>query len=197
LVLCLCIIFRLEFNIIGYLWFSGLRLFFYYLGSVFGWIVISIRLQLRFYFYLFRLEYQYFFSVLSKVFYTGLLCLINLLSLEFIFLCLRYVFIIFNILNYLLIRGIYFFAFSVLRLYGFSIVMCVLYMLILHEFSFFSLVIGFPLSLVFYMKFSSMSLRFILLSCLFLFPVFLGVYLGSLPVAEEVLVSFRLLILFV
>jgi len=96
-----------------------------------------------------------------------------------------------------LIRGIYFFAFSVLRLYGFSIVMCVLYMLILHEFSFFSLVIGFPLSLVFYMKFSSMSLRFILLSCLFLFPVVLGVHLGSLPVAEEVLVSFRLLILFV
>jgi len=196
LVLCFCIIFGLEFNIIRYLWFSGLRLFFYYLRSVFRWIIICVGLQLRFYFYLFRLEYQYFFSVLSKLFYTGLLSMVNILRIEWI-LCLRYIFIIFNIINYLLIRGIYFFALSVLREYRFSLILCLLYFFILHEFSFFSLIIRFPLSIVFYIKFSCMSLRFLLLRCLFLFPVIIRVQLRSLPILEEIVVSVRLLLIFI
>jgi len=77
--------FGLEFNIINYLWFSRVGLFFYYLRSLIGWLPIFIGIQLRFYFYLYGLEYQYFFSILSKVFYVGMLIGLNILGREFFF----------------------------------------------------------------------------------------------------------------
>ena len=85
LVLCFCLIFGLEFNIINYLWFSGVRLFFYYLGSLIGWLPVFIGIQLRFYFYLYGLEFHYFFSVFSKIFYVGMLIWLNILGGEFFF----------------------------------------------------------------------------------------------------------------
>ena len=130
--------FGLEFNIINYLWFSRVGLFFYYLRSLIGWLPIFIGIQLRFYFYLYGLEYQYFFSILSKVFYVGMLIGLNILGREFFF-CLGYFFVIFGILNYLLIRGIYFFSFSLLRQYFLALLTCALYVLVLHEFSSFSM----------------------------------------------------------
>ena len=188
--------FGLEFNIINYLWFSRVGLFFYYLRSLIGWLPIFIGIQLRFYFYLYGLEYQYFFSILSKVFYVGMLIGLNILGREFFF-CLGYFFVIFGILNYLLIRGIYFFSFSLLRQYFLALLTCALYVLVLHEFSLFSLVVGFPVSLIFYIKFSSLFLRCYFISCLFLVPIVLSLQLGNLPFFEEVLVSLILLLIFI
>ena len=195
LVLCFCLIFGLEFNIINYLWFSGVRLFFYYLRSLFRWLPVFIGLQLGFYFYLYRLEYQYFFSVFGKTFYVGMLIWLNVLGGEFFF-CLGYLFISFTLLNYLLIRGIYFFSFSLLGQYYFALLVCFIYVLVFHEFSFFSLVIGFPLALIFYIKFSCLFLRCYFVSCLFLIPIVLSVQLGNLPVFEEVSISLLLLLVF-
>lgn len=188
--------FGLEFNIINYLWFSRVGLFFYYLRSLIRWLPIFIGIQLRFYFYLYGLEYQYFFSILSKAFYVGMLIGLNILGGEFFF-CLGYFFVIFGILNYLLIGGIYFFSFSLLRQYFLALLTCVLYVLVLHEFSLFSLVIGFPVSLIFYIKFSSLFLRCYFISCLFLVPIVLSIQLRNLPVFEEVLVSLILLLTFI
>merc|ERR1712243_461205 len=101
-------------GIINYLWFSGIRLFFYCLGSLIGWLPIFVGIQLGFYFYLYGLEYQYFFSVFSKTFYVGMLICLNILGREFFF-CLGYLFISFSLLNYLLLRGIYFFFFCTFR----------------------------------------------------------------------------------
>merc|ERR1711917_178560 len=174
----------------NYLWFSRVGLFFYYLRSLIGWLPIFIGIQLRFYFYLYGLEYQYFFSILSKVFYVGMLIGLNILGRG-------YFFFIFGILNYLLIRGIYFFSFSLLRQYFLSLLTCALYVLVLHEFSLFSLVIGFPVSLIFYIKFSSLFLRCYFISCLFLVPIVLSLQLGNLPFFEELLVSLILLLIFI
>merc|ERR1712131_13542 len=171
-VLCLCLIFGLEFNIINYLWFSGIRLFFYYLGSLIGWLPIFVGIQLGFYFYLYGLEYQYFF-------------------------CLGYLFISFSLLNYLLLGGIYFFSFALLGQYAFAVMICFIYVLVFHEFSFFSLVIGFPVAFIFYFKFSSLFLRCYFISCLFLIPVVMSIQFRNLPVFEEILLSFALLVFFV
>ena len=195
MVLCLCLIFRLELNIINYLWFSAVRLFFYYLRSLFRWLPVFIGLQLGFYFYLYRLEYHYFFSVFGKIFYVRMLIWLNVLGGEFFF-CLGYLFISFTLLNYLLIRGIYFFSFSLLGQYYFALLVCFIYVLVFHEFSFFSLVIGFPLALIFYIKFSCLFLRCYFVSCLFLIPVVLSVQLGNLPLFEEVSISLLLLLAF-
>ena len=196
LVLCLCLIFGLEFNIINYLWFSGIRLFFYYLGSLIGWLSIFVGIQLGFYFYLYGLEYQYFFSVFSKTFYVGMLICLNILGREFFF-CLGYLFISFSLLNYLLLGGIYFFSFALLGQYVFAVMICFIYVLVFHEFSFFSLVIGFPVAFIFYFKFSSLFLRCYFISCLFLIPVVMSIQFRNLPVFEEILLSFTLLVLFV
>ena len=196
LVLCFCLIFRLEFNIINYLWFSGVRLFFYYLGSLLGWLPVFIGIQLGFYFYLYGLEYQYYFSVFSKTFYVRMLVWLNVLGGEFFF-CLGYLFVSFSLLNYLLVRRIYFFSFSLLGQYFYAVLVCLIYALVLHEFSFFSLVIGFPVSLIFYIKFSCLFLGCYFVSCLFLVPIVLSIRLGSLPIFEEVRISLALLIFFV
>lgn len=195
LVLCFCLIFRLEFNIINYLWFSGLGLFFYYLGSLLGWLPVFIRIQLRFYFYLYGLEYHYFFSVFSKTFYVRMLVWLNVLGGEFFF-CLGYLFVSFSLLNYLLVRRIYFFSFSLLGQYTYAVLVCLIYVLVLHEFSFFSLVIGFPVALIFYIKFSCLFLGCYFVSCLFLIPIVLSIQLGSLPIFEEVVISMALLVFF-
>ena len=196
LVLCFCLIFRLEFNIINYLWFSGVRLFFYYLGSLLGWLPVFIGMQLGFYFYLYGLEYQYFFSVFSKAFYVRMLVWLNVLGGEFFF-CLGYLFVSFSLLNYLLVRRIYFFSFSVLGQYFYAALVCLIYVFVLHEFSFFSLVIGFPVALIFYIKFSCLFLGCYFVSCLFLVPIVLSIHLGNLPIFEEVGVSLALLMFFV
>lgn len=195
LVLCFCLIFRLEFNIINYLWFSGVGLFFYYLGSLLGWLPVFIRIQLRFYFYLYGLEYHYFFSVFSKTFYVRMLVWLNVLGGEFFF-CLGYLFVSFSLLNYLLVRRIYFFSFSLLGQYTYAVLVCLIYVLVLHEFSFFSLVIGFPVALIFYIKFSCLFLGCYFVSCLFLIPIVLSIQLGSLPIFEEVVISMALLVFF-
>ena len=196
LVLCFCLIFGLEFNIINYLWFSGVRLFFYYLGSLIGWLPVFIGIQLRFYFYLYGLEFHYFFSVFSKIFYVGMLIWLNILGGESFF-CLRYLFVSFTLLNYLLVRGIYFFSFSVLGQYYFALSVCLVYALVFHEFSFFSLVIGFPVALVFYLKFSCLFLGCYFVACLFLIPIVLSVQLGNFPMFEETFISFLLLMAFI
>lgn len=196
LVLCTCIVFRLEFNIINYLWFSGVRLFFYYLGSSLGWLPALIGIQLGFYFYLYGLEYQYFFSVFSKTFYVRMLIWLNVLGMEFFF-CLGYLFVSFSLLNYFLVRRIYFFSFSLLGQYFYAISVCLIYALVLHEFSFFSLVIRFPVAFIFYIKFSCLFLGCYFVSCLFLVPIVLSMQLGSLPVFEEVRISLVLLVSFV
>lgn len=196
LVLCFCLIFGLEFNIINYLWFSRVGLFFYYLGSLVGWLPVFIRIQLGFYFYLYGLEYQYFFSVLSKTFYVGMLIWLNILGREFFF-CLGYLFISFSLLNYLLVGRIYFFSFTLLGQYVFAVLVCFIYILVFHEFSFFSLVIGFPVAFIFYLKFSSLFLRCYFISCLFLVPVAISIQLRNLPVFEEIVVSVVLLAVFI
>ena len=112
------------------------------------------------------------------------------------FFCLGYLFISFTLLNYLLIRGIYFFSFSLLGQYYFALLVCFIYVLVFHEFSFFSLVIRFPLALIFYIKFSCLFLRCYFVSCLFLIPVVLSVQLGNLPLFEEVSISLLLLLVF-
>merc|ERR1711917_177363 len=168
----------------NYLWFSRVGLFFYYLRSLIGWLPIFIGIQLRFYFYLYGLEYQYFFSILSKVFYVGMLIGLNILGREFFFF-LGYFFVFFGKLNFLLIRGIFFFSFSLLRQYFLALLTCALYVLVLHEFSLFSLAIGFPVSLIFYIKFSSLFLRCYFISCLFLVPIVLSLQLGNLPFLKK------------
>merc|ERR1712133_288066 len=156
-----------EFNIINYLWFSGVRLFFYYLGSLLGWLPVFIGIQLGFYFYLYGLEYQYFFSVFSKTFYVRMLVWLNVLGGEFFF-CLGYLFVSFSLLNY-------FFSFSLLGQYFYAVLVCLIYAFVLHEFSFFSLVIGFPVALIFYIKFSCLFLGCYFVSCLFLVPIVLSI----------------------
>ena len=194
LVLAACVIFRLEFNIINYLWFSSLRLFFYYTSSLIGWLPIFMGLQLGFYFYLYGLEFQYFFSVFSKILYVRALIWLNVLGGEFFF-CLGYLFVSFSILNYLLVRRVYFFSFSLLGQYFIAILVCVIYLFAFHEFSFFSLAIGFPITFIFYIKFSCLFLGCHFVSCLFLVPIVLSMQLGSLPIFEEVVISFSLLLL--
>jgi len=196
LVLCVCLIFGLEFNIINYLWFSGIGLFFYFLRSLIGWLPIFVGIQLGFYFYLYGLELQYFFSVFSKLFYVGLLLNLNMIRSEFFF-CLGYLFVSFTLVNYLLIRGIYFLSFILLGQYFYSLILSAVYLLVFHEFSFFSLIIGFPLALVFFVKFSSLYLRCYFIACLFLVPVVFSMQIRNLPLSEEIVFSLVLLFLFI
>merc|ERR1712154_40062 len=93
---------------------------------------------------------------------------LNVLGGEFFFF-LGYLFVSFSLLNYLLVGRIYFFSFSLLGQYFYAVLVCLIYALVLHEFSFFSLVIGFPVSLVFYIKFSCLFLGCYFVSCLFLY----------------------------
>lgn len=196
LVLCVCLIFGLEFNIINYLWFSGIGLFFYFLRSLIGWLPIFVGIQLGFYFYLYGLELQYFFSVFSKLFYVGLLLNLNMIRSEFFF-CLGYLFVSFTLVNYLLIRGIYFLSFILLGQYFYSLILSAVYLLVFHEFSFFSLIIGFPLALVFFVKFSSLYLRCYFIACLFLVPIVFSMQIRNLPLSEEIVFSLVLLFLFI
>ena len=196
LVLCVCLIFGLEFNIINYLWFSGVGLFFYFLRSLIGWLPIFVGIQLGFYFYLYGLELQYFFSVFSKFFYVRLLLNLNIIGSEFFF-CLGYLFVSFTLINYLLIRGIYFLSFILLGQYFYSLILSAVYLLVFHEFSFFSLVIGFPLALVFLVKFSSLYLRCYFIACLFLVPIVFSMQTRNLPLSEEIIFSLVLIFLFI
>ena len=196
LVLCVCLIFGLELNIINYLWFSGIGLFFYFLRSLIGWLPIFVGIQLGFYFYLYGLELQYFFSVFSKLFYVGLLLNLNMIRSEFFF-CLGYLFVSFTLVNYLLIRGIYFLSFILLGQYFYSLILSAVYLLVFHEFSFFSLIIGFPLALVFFVKFSSLYLRCYFIACLFLVPIVFSMQIRNLPLSEEIVFSLVLLFLFI
>ena len=120
---------------------------------------------------------------------------LNVLGGEFFF-CLGYLFVSFSLLNYLLVRRIYFFSFSLLGQYTYAVLVCLIYVLVLHEFSFFSLVIGFPVALIFYIKFSCLFLGCYFVSCLFLIPIVLSIQLGSLPIFEEVVISMALLVFF-
>ena len=195
LVLTICILFRLETNIINYLWFSTLGLIVYYLGSLYGWLLFLFSFQLGFYFYLYGLELHLMFSAFSKLFYLGCLLYVNLIGREFYFL-LGYVLIVYGVLNYMLIGRIYFFSFLLSGQYFFSFIMCLLYLLSFHEFSLFSLIIGFPLSLIFYLKLRLLYLRCYYIFCLFLFPVLISIHIGSFPLIEEIFISLCLLLVF-
>merc|ERR1711976_1158077 len=133
------------------------------------------------------------FSVFSKFFYLGCLLYVNLIGREFYFL-LGYVLIVYGILNYMLIGGVYFLSFLLSGQYFFSFIMCSLYLFSFHEFSLFSLIIGFPLSLVFYLKLRLLYLRCYYIFCLF--PVLISIHVGSFPLAEEIFISLCLFVIF-
>ena len=116
--------FGLEFNIINYLWFSRVGLFFYYLRSLIGWLPIFIGIQLRFYFYLYGLEYQYFFSILSKVFYVGMLIGLNILGREFFFLFRLFFCYLWNTQLFANKRYLFFFIFFAKAIFSRSFDLC-------------------------------------------------------------------------
>merc|ERR1711976_812375 len=107
-----------------------------------------------------------------------------------------YVLIVYGILNYMLIGGVYFLSFLLSGQYFFSFIMCSLHLFSFHEFSLFSLIIGFPLSLVFYLKLRLLYLRYYYIFCLFLFPVLISIHVGSFPLVEEIFISLCLLVIF-
>lgn len=195
LVLTVCILFRLEVNIINYLWFSTIGLIVYYLGSLYRWLLFLFGFQLGFYFYLYGLEVQILFSVFSKLFYLGCMLYVNLIRREFYFL-LGYIFLVYGILNYMLIGRVYFFSFVLIGNYYLSFVMCFLYLCSFHEFSLFSLIIRFPLSLVFYLKLRLIYLSCYYVFCLFVFPVLFSIHIRNFPLFEELLISMGLLAIF-
>lgn len=167
----------------------------YYLGSLYGWLLFLLRFQVGFYFYLYGLEVQILFSVFSKLFYLGCMLYVNLIRREFYFL-LGYILLIYGILNYMLIGRVYFFSFVLTRHYYLSFLICFLYLLSFHEFSLFSLIIRFPLSLIFYLKLGLIYLSCYYIFCLFLFPVLFSMHIGNFPLSEEFLISLGLLVLF-
>jgi len=108
---------------------------------------------------------------------------------EFFF-CLGYLFVSFTLINYLLIGGIYFLSFILLGQYFYSLILSAVYLLVFHEFSFFSLIIGFPLALVFFVKFNSLYLRCYFIACLFLVPIVFSMQIRNLPLSEEIIFFF-------
>merc|ERR1712119_67893 len=80
-VLAFSVIFGLTFNIVTYLWFSALVLIVFGSGSLFGWFGVVLGFQLGFYFYLFRLDQQYFFNI-----FTNVLFLVAIIFVFFLFL---------------------------------------------------------------------------------------------------------------
>lgn len=195
-VLAFSVIFGLTFNIVTYLWFSALVLIVFGSGSLFGWFGVVLGFQLGFYFYLFRLDQQYFFSIFTKLFYVAVVVWANVVCSRMV-LILRYFGFIFSSLRYLLMGGAYFYSCSVLGGYYFCFLLVSIYLCTLHEFGFFRLLIGFPLSLIFYLKFIFMGARCVFLFFLFLLPLLLAVYIGGHPICEEPLVCFFLVILLV
>jgi len=187
--------FGLSSNIVRYLWFSAVVLLVFGSGSLFGWLGLLLGFQLGFYFYLFGLEQQYFFTIFSKVFYVGLLVCVNTVCGDMV-LILRYFGLIFSSIGYLLMGGAYFYSCSILRAYYFSLLFVLIYVFTLHEFGFFGLLIGFPLSLIFFLKFSLMSGGCLFLFFLFLLPLLLATQIGGYPVFEELLVCFLLFAIF-
>lgn len=195
LILTLCIIFGLEINIINYLWFSTVRLIVYYLRSLYRWVLFLVGFQLGFFFYLYGLEVQFFFSAFSKLFYLGCLLWTNIIGRE-LYLMLRYVLAVYGLLNYMLIGRVYFFSFTIIGQYYFCFLLLLVYLISFHELSLFSLIIRFPLSLVFYLKLGLIYLGCFYIFCLFLFPVFLSLQVGNFPMNEEFLISFFLIFLY-
>ena len=112
---------------------------------------ISSWFSARFFFYLYGLEVQFFFSAFSKLFYLGCLLWTNIIGRE-LYLLLRYVLAVYRLLNYMLIGRVYFFSFTIIGQYYFCFLLLLVYLISFHELSLFSLIIRFPLSLVFYLK---------------------------------------------
>merc|ERR1711976_151057 len=110
-----------------------------------------VGFQLGFFFYLYGLEVQFFFSAFSKLFYLGCLLWTNIIGRE-LYLMLRYVLAVYGLLNYMLIGRVYFFSFTIIGQYYFCFLLLLVYLISFHELSLFSLIIRFPLSLVFYLK---------------------------------------------
>jgi len=195
-VLVFCALLGLCFNIVGYLWFSAVALIVFGSGSLFGWLGILLGFQLSFYFYLFRLEQHYFFTIFSKAFYVGLLVCVNAVCGNMV-VVLGYLGLIFSSVSYLLMGRAYFYSCSILGSYFFSFLLVFIYCFTLHEFGFFGLLIGFPLSLIFFLKFAFMSGGCVFLFFLFLLPLLLATQVGRYPVYEELLVCFFLGFLFI
>lgn len=130
------------------------------------------------------------------MFYTRILVWSLVLRGE-VFFFLGYLFLTFRLLNYLLLGGIYFFSFSLLRQYSFCILLCLIYLFSFHEFSLFSLIVGFPLSLVFYLKVNLIFFGCYYVFCLFLLPILISISIGNFPFCEEITISLTLLALFV
>lgn len=187
--------FGLSLNIISYLWFSAALLIVFGSRSLFGWLGLVLGFQLTFYFYLFGLDQHYFFAICSKVFYVGVLVCVNV-ACGSLLIVLGYLVLIFTSLTYLLMGGAYFYSCSILGCYYFSFLLVLIYLFTLHEFGFFALLIGFPVSLIFYLKFALMSGGCVFLFFLFLLPLLVATQIGGYPVSEELVVCFLLLCLF-
>merc|ERR1712113_976507 len=142
-----------------------------------------------FYYYMDRLEMNIGLSILSKFFYVQLLALCNFTGGS-LFLLIRYFIICFSLINYILIRGLYFLALSQIGQWTYCLALCAIYLHTFHEFSLFSLMIGFPLALIFYIFYQRVS--FILV--MFLLPVVLSLQIRNVSLFEEGLLSYRLLV---
>lgn len=181
---------------VGYLWFSAVVLIVFGSRSLFGWLGLLLGFQLGFYFYLFGLEQQYFFAIFSKVFYVGLLSCLNVVCRDMV-LVLRYFGFIFSSIGYLLVGRAYFYSCAILRAYYFCLPLVLTYLFTLHEFGFFGLLVGFPLSLIFFLKYTLMSGGCMFLFVFFLLPVLVATQIGSFPFFEEPLVCVFVLFMFV
>jgi len=193
LILTLIIPFYLGINIVAYLWYSTLILLFYYLRSIFRGSVAVLGMCFIFYYYMYRLEMNIGLSTLSKFFYVQLLALCNFTGGS-LFLLIGYFIICFSLINYILIRGLYFLALSQIGQWTYCLALCVIYLHTFHEFSLFSLMIGFPLALIFYIKFYIFYQRVSFILVMFLLPVVLSLQIGNVSLFEEGLLSYRLLV---
>lgn len=193
-VLCLCIIYGLNYNIVAYLWFSTLTVLVFFLRPHYGWFFLFVGFSVRFYFYLYGLESYWFYSALSKLFYSGLLMVSSVLRARSLFLFLRYLILLNRLFNYLLASRAYYFLLSLIRERILIFFACVAYLLSFHEFRMFALIIAFPLSFVFYLKANILLQRGFVIYVMFIIPIVLALQIRNFPLLEEVFITLRVLV---
>jgi len=189
--LCFCIIYGLNYNIVAYLWFSTLTVLVFFLRPHYGWFFIFLRFSVRFYFYLYGLESYWFYSALSKLFYSGLIMVSSVLRAGSLFLLLGYLTLLNGLLNYLLVSRAYYFLLSLIRERILIFFACAAYLLSFHEFRMFALIIAFPLSFVFYLKANILLQRGFIIYVMFIVPIALALQIRNFPLLEEVFITLR------
>lgn len=193
-ILAFSVVFGLRFNVVSYLWFSAVLLIVVVCRSLFGWFLLVLSFQLTFYFYLYSLDSHYFLAILSKVFYVGVLVCINV-TCRCLLIVLGYLMFIFTSVAYLLMGRVYFYACSILGCYYYSVLLILIYVFTMHEFGFFALLVGFPISLIFFMKFALMAGSCVFMFFLFLLPIVFATEIGTFAVFEELLLCLILVCL--